>query len=183
MSKPAKQATEMALPICRPFHGLVQVSLFIPSADALGYMLSPAFAGFQSKRTCLRSSERTMVRNTDEARRLLNQFRAADEFGERLECISAHLLKSPYLNNPLGGGPDVQESLVIRFDGFDCVTYVEMVLALAGSRTADEFSDALREMRYIGGKVAWHSRNHYMLDWIKNNQRRGIVKNITNGPP
>ena len=131
----------------------------------------------------MRRTEKITARNTDKASRLLNQFRAANEFGERLERISAHLLESPYLNNPLGGGPDVQESLVIRFDGFDCVTYVEMVLALAGSRTADEFSDALREMRYIDGKVAWHSRNHYMLDWIKNNQRRGIVKNITNGPP
>jgi cell wall-associated NlpC family hydrolase len=122
------------------------------------------------------------MRNTGEANRLLKAFRKVDEPGERLERISAHLLESPYLNNPLGGGPDVQESLVIRFDGFDCVTYVETVLALAGSRAADEFSDALREMRYAGGKVAWHSRNHYMLDWIRNNRRRGIVKNITNGP-
>jgi hypothetical protein len=129
----------------------------------------------------LRQTKRTTAQNTDEANRLLNRFRAANEFGERLERISAHLLASPYLNNPLGG-PDVQESLVIRFDGFDCLTYVETVLALAGSRTADGFSDALREMRYIGGKVAWRSRNHYMLDWIKNNQRGGIVKNLTNGP-
>ncbi|MEN3331152.1 MAG: hypothetical protein V7641_517 [Blastocatellia bacterium] len=113
---------------------------------------------------------------------MLNQFRDADEFGERLERISAHWLESPYLNNPLGGGPEAAESLVVRFDGFDCVTYVETVLALAASRTADEFRDALREMRYRSGKVAWHSRNHYMLDWIKHNRRRGIVKNITNGP-
>src|SRR5947209_3364169 len=164
MSKPAKQATEMArYQSAARCTGWCRFSLFIPSADALGYMLSPAFAGFQSKRTCLRSSERTMVRNTDEARRLLNQFRDANEFGERLERISAHLLESPYLNNPLGGGPDVQESLVIRFDGFDCVTYVETALALAGSRTIDEFCDALREMRYKGGKVDWCSRNHYMV--------------------
>jgi hypothetical protein len=129
----------------------------------------------------LQSTRRTTAQNTGEARRLLNQFRAANEFGERLERISAHLLESPYINNPLGGGPDVQESFVIRFDGFDCVTYVETVLALADSRAADEFSDALRRMRYANGQVNWYSRNHYMLDWIKNNQRRGIVKNITNG--
>lgn len=112
---------------------------------------------------------------------MLNAFRDENDPGTRLERISAHLLESPYLGNPLGGGPEVRESLVIRFDGFDCVTYVETVLALKGARTADEFSDALRLMRYADGTVAWHRRNHYMLDWIKNNQRRGIVKNITKG--
>src|SRR5262249_26215905 len=76
-------------------------------------------------------------------------------------------------------GPDVQESLAIRFDGFDCVTYVETVLALAAAHNEEEFREALREMRYAKGHISWHRRNHYMSDWIKNNQRRGIVKNIT----
>jgi Protein of unknown function (DUF1460) len=129
----------------------------------------------------LRRSEPTSARRTLEVKRLLNAFREVNEPGTRLERISAHLLESPYVSNPLGGGPHERESLVIRSDGFDCVTYVETVLALKDSRTADEFSDALRQMRYAGGKVAWYSRNHYMLDWIKNNQRRGIVKNITMG--
>jgi hypothetical protein len=130
----------------------------------------------------LRRTEPTTARRTPEVKRLLDAFRDVDEPAARLERISAHLLESPYVSNPLGGGPDLPESLVIRFDGFDCVTYVETVLALKDSRAADEFSDALRRMRYRDGEVAWHSRNHYMLDWIKNNQRRGIVRNITAGP-
>jgi hypothetical protein len=71
--------------------------------------------------------------------------------------------------------------MTIRFDGFDCVTYVETALALALSREADQFADALRALRYRDGEVDWRSRNHYMLDWIKANQRRGVVKDITNG--
>ena len=122
------------------------------------------------------------ARRGGEAKSLLNACRDIDEFGRRLERVSAHLLGSPYLNNPLGGGPDEQESLVIRFDGFDCVTYVETALALACARDADQFADRLREMRYSGGKVDWRSRNHYMVEWIKKNQRRGIVKDITDGP-
>jgi N-acetylmuramoyl-L-alanine amidase-like len=129
----------------------------------------------------LRSSEKNKARALARAQRLLDQVRAAG-FGERLERLSSALLESPYLSNPLGGGPGAQESLVIRFDGFDCVTYVETVLALAAAKTADEFSAGLREMRYAEGRVAWRRRNHYMLDWAKNNQRRRIVKNITNGP-
>ena len=127
-------------------------------------------------------TRKTTARDAAETKQLQDQFRHADDLSERLERISAHLLESPYLNNPLGGGPDAQESLVVRFDGFDCVTYVETVLALAQSRSAGEFREALREMRYAGGHISWHSRNHYMLDWIRNNRRRGIVKNVTNGP-
>lgn len=130
----------------------------------------------------MRSPEKTKARDATEAERLLSEVRDTDRLGERLERLSAHMLESPYLSNPLGGGPDAPESLVVRFDGFDCVTYVETVLALAASRNPEQFGDALREMRYAGGKVAWRSRNHYMLDWIKNNQRRGIVKNMTAGP-
>src|SRR5947207_2852700 len=96
--------------------------------------------------------------------------------------VSAQLLDAPYLSNPLGGGPDAAELLAIRFDGFDCVTYVETVLALARSHAVDEFGDALREMRYAGGRVDWRRRNHYMADWVKQNRRRGIVKDITTGP-
>ena len=130
----------------------------------------------------MRQTGKTGARDATEAKRLLDQFRHTAKLGERLEGISACLLGSPYLGNPLGGGPDAAESLVVRFDGFDCVTYVETVLALAQSRSAREFRGALRQMRYAGGHVAWRSRNHYMLDWIGNNRRRGIVKNITNGP-
>lgn len=133
-------------------------------------------------RNRLLRTQKTIARTVGEANHLLNQFRDADDFGDRLERISAHLLESPYLGNPLGGGPDVQETLVIRFDGFDCVTYVETVLALACARNKDEFSDALREMRYAKGEVEWHRRNHYMIDWAKQNQRRGLIKNITGGP-
>lgn len=107
--------------------------------------------------------------------------RGTSDLGERLQRLSARLLELPYLNNPLGGGPDEQEAMTIRFDGFDCVTYVETALALALSGEAGQFADALRGMRYREGRVDWRSRNHYMLDWIKQNQRRGVVKDITGG--
>jgi Protein of unknown function (DUF1460) len=129
----------------------------------------------------LRASKKTKARNLAAAGRLLKEVRDSDELGERLERLSAQLLDAPYLSNPLGG-PDGPEALAIRFDGFDCVTYVETVLALAGSHAVDEFGDALREMRYAGGRVDWRSRNHYMADWLKQNRRRGIVKDITTGP-
>jgi hypothetical protein len=49
MSKPAKQAAEIRrMASVARFTGLRQYSSFIPSTEALGYMPSPAFAGFHA---------------------------------------------------------------------------------------------------------------------------------------
>ena len=40
----------------------------------------------------------------------------------------------------------------------------------------------MREMRYGNGRIDYYHRNHYMLDWVKNNEARGIIKDITTGP-
>ena len=123
----------------------------------------------------------TTTGGTSIARALLEECRSIGDLTERLEAFSSRFLGLPYINNPLGGGPGCQESLVIRFDGYDCVTFIETVLALARSRTESEFVTALRQMRYEGGNLAWHNRNHYMTDWIRKNQDRGLVRDITRG--
>jgi hypothetical protein len=56
------------------------------------------------------------------------------------------------------------------------------VLALALARTLDEFIDGLRRIRYEDGEIDWFRRNHYMVDWVRNNEAGGFVKDITRGP-
>ena len=63
-------------------------------------------------------------------------------------------------------------------DGFDCVTYMETVVALSRAASVDEFIDGLRKIRYAGGQVVWKRRNHYMTDWIRNNARAGAVRRV-----
>jgi hypothetical protein len=112
----------------------------------------------------------------------LDCVKLADTCAERIDCLSARFLGRAYISDPLGGGPDSKEELSLALDGFDCVTYMETVLSLARSRAASEFAGELREMRYRDGLVDWHHRNHYMVDWIANNAKRGIVRDITSGP-
>jgi hypothetical protein len=91
------------------------------------------------------------------------------------------LLGLPYVTSPLVGGPDTPERLVERLNAFDCVTFVESVLALARCRSADGFSEELARLRYHEGRVEWLSRNHYMTLWAERNAAAGCVRILT-GP-
>ncbi len=85
------------------------------------------------------------------------------------------------------------EGLVINFRGLDCVTFVENVLALSrfvreyppallGDRAAAEaaYAALLTEIRYRDGVLSGYpSRLHYFTDWIADNDRRGLVRDIT----
>src|SRR5262245_6228369 len=101
--------------------------------------------------------------------------------GERLERLSGRLLGRPYVVAPLGGGPGRREVLTATLDGFDCVTYVETVLALARSRAPAGFRPWLRRLRYRDGRVGWVTRNHYMTGWARENAARGYVADLTRG--
>lgn len=103
-------------------------------------------------------------------------------FEDRIALGSWFFLSQPYANNPLGGGPQATERFRISFDRFDCVTYIEIVIALARSKTPAAFLRELRGLRYQGGRVDWSQRNHYMIDWLASNRSRGAVKDITRGP-
>jgi hypothetical protein len=118
----------------------------------------------------------------NEVELLLEDARGAGDLGRRIERISGRFLGRPYFENPLVGGPQSPEKLTVSLAGFDCVTYIETAFALACSRSADEFINEMREMRYAGGEIDWYHRNHYMLDWARNNEARGLIKDITGGP-
>ena len=99
----------------------------------------------------------------------------------RVDSISRLFVGRAYLENPLGGGPDQGEVFRCSFDEFDCVTYVEIVLALACSKTASRFSRTLRDLRYLEGNVDWFRRNHFMTEWLRINAKRGVLADITTG--
>ena len=116
-----------------------------------------------------------------EARSILKEVEGEKRLGQRIARVSLYFLGRPYVVAPLEGSPTSHEVFKVSLDGFDCVTYVETVLALAQSRTLDEFIEAMRLMRYEGGEIDWHRRNHYMLDWARNNEARGIIRDLTEG--
>jgi hypothetical protein len=117
-----------------------------------------------------------------EAKRVLEVAAREGELCRRLDSISAYFLARPYIENPLVGGRETPEALSVTLNGFDCVTYIETVLALAVSTTVEAFINRICELRYEGGEIAWTARNHYMIDWARNNRAGGFIENLTEGP-
>ena len=115
------------------------------------------------------------------AERALHGLSRHQSFEARVDAISRLFVDRAYLENPLGGGPDQREVFRCSFDEFDCVTYVEIVLALACSKTTSRFSRTLRDLRYREGSVSWFRRNHFMTDWLRINAARGVLADITMG--
>ncbi len=96
----------------------------------------------------------------------------------RIDVLSRRFLGHRYKANPLIGSADTAEVFTASLDGLDCVTYIEIVLALARASSVNEFVEWLRKIRYEGGRIEWRRRNHYMTSWIRNNVREGIIRPV-----
>lgn len=103
--------------------------------------------------------------------------------GDLIVELGRPFVGEPYTPHTLE--PPGPERLVINLREFDCVTYVESVLALAriirdGRRGFEDFARELRQIRYREGRLAGYpSRLHYFSEWIADNERRGLVRDIT----
>jgi hypothetical protein len=116
-----------------------------------------------------------------EVKRILKPLANQQNPAARIEGISAQFIGCPYTSNSLVGSADIPEQLILKLDAFDCVTYMETVLALALSESAEQFAGNLIRIRYKNGEVEWQKRNHYMVNWWRNNERQGLLQNITRG--
>ena len=131
------------------------------------------------KRTSSRNRHRGL--NKRKVERALSALAGEKGLAARITAASRLFLGQSYVENPLEGGPHSTELLRSSLDRFDCVTYLETVLALARSRTAAMFFRDLRGLRYKAGKVDWFHRNHYMVDWLERNASIGAVRDLTRG--
>ena len=67
----------------------------------------------------------------------------------------------------------------INLKNYDCLSFVETILALSLSRNADEIDLILKGLRY-DGDVDYKNRNHFMISqWIPNAIEKGYLKDIT----
>lgn len=120
--------------------------------------------------------------NKRQVTRLLKRLGSERSIEARVDKASGFFLGHGYAQDPLGGGPGLIEVFRASLESFDCVTYMESVLALAASSNAAEFARHLRQIRYRNGKVDWFERNHYMSAWLANNKRLGTLSDLTRGP-
>lgn len=100
--------------------------------------------------------------------------------GHQIDEVSESYLGRPYVGDPLGEGQGYDNDPLYRFDVFDCVTFVETVLAQAMSLTEESFIKLINEIRYKNAQVTFETRNHFTsVDWIKNNRKNGLIFDVT----
>lgn len=103
--------------------------------------------------------------------------------GEIVQAIADNFLGQPYAEGLLDKSG--AEKLIVTLNKFDCVLFVETVLAIArGVAVKDydyqNFVNRIEEQRYLNGKMnGYCSRLHYFSEWINDNQKRQTVENIT----
>ena len=78
-----------------------------------------------------------------------------------------------------------KEQLVIHLTGLDCTTFLENTLTISRcikkqKTSFEDYQNELTNIRYRDGKLnGYPSRLHYFSDWIYNNSKKGIVKDVT----
>ena len=150
----------------------------------------PSFDPAVSRRTCLRvlaggtlfaAGGPSAFAGEGVIGRLIGESRAYAAISQRLDFISRALLGAKYQAHTLIGGPRRPEKFVVRDDAFDCVTYCEIVLAVAIAHDLGEFETSLRNIRYRDGSVSWERRNHYFYEWCQYNIENNICRPVALG--
>ena len=103
--------------------------------------------------------------------------------GDLVAAMGRSFLGSPYEANTLEESGD--EHLVVNLREFDCVTLCETSLALA--RTIKLHSDSiqgycqqLQLIRYRSGTIkGYASRLHYFSEWISDNEKKNVLRDMT----
>jgi hypothetical protein len=113
--------------------------------------------------------------------RILSRKRT-DTAGSRMLTVGLYFLGAPYAARTLD--PEGPERLVVNLRQFDCFTFVENCVVLSYLSAKETISwgryrEILEGVRYRGGRAGdYASRLHYYCDWLFENRRRGILKDI-----
>ena len=128
--------------------------------------------------TCSPENRAAVLKKIGEIKSISNE-----AYGKELVEIGKTFLGTPYVAQTLEVGDT--ESLVINLQGLDCTTYVENILAFGLLKETSEpnfesFVKTLEKIRYRDGTMdGYGSRLHYFSDWIRENEKKGLVKDIT----
>ena len=108
---------------------------------------------------------------------------AEKTIGDVIAEIGKSFIGTDYLAHGLE--KDGDEQLVINLTGLDCTTFLENSLVLArcikkGKTTFKDYENELQFVRYRDGKIdKYPSRLHYFSDWIYDNVKKGVIKDVT----
>ncbi len=126
----------------------------------------------------------SLSKPNDEVSALLRKIMISEKnIGGVISQIAYSQIGKPYIGGTLD--IDQEEKLIYQFDGYDCLTFVETVLALAritvkNKVTLEAFKHELTSIRYNKGIInGYASRSHYTSEWISSNKQLGIIKDLS----
>jgi hypothetical protein len=115
--------------------------------------------------------------------RALEEEWASLPIGECMGKIGTVFIGTEYVAGTLEGkGPEVCR---VDLTGLDCVTFFENALCLARiiKKGRTDFADFIKELTYTryrkGSLTDYTSRLHYTSDWIYDNEKKRVIKDIT----
>ncbi|MDJ0635722.1 MAG: DUF1460 domain-containing protein [Xenococcaceae cyanobacterium MO_188.B29] len=138
----------------------------------------------------IKNSHKKLEQNADEQKifhqivqNSINHQLSSRSIGEIIQVIAESFLGAKYKAGLLDRYE--RETLVISFREFDCVLFVETVLALSRSIALQDYSyqafeKNIIDRRYWNGNLnGYCSRLHYFSEWIFDNQRRKNLEDIS----
>jgi hypothetical protein len=96
--------------------------------------------------------------------------------------VGSFFKETPYVAHTLETEP---EQLIVNLRELDCTTFAENCLAIvrtikSENPSFEQFTRELQNIRYRNGKIdGYISRIHYFSDWIFENDKRGLVKDMS----
>jgi hypothetical protein len=106
-----------------------------------------------------------------------------EPLGDVIAAIGKSFIGTAYAGQTLER--EGTETLVINLSAFDCTTFLENTLAISRcikekKTSFKDFTGELTKIRYREGIInEYPSRLHYFSDWIFDNEKKGIVQNIS----
>jgi hypothetical protein len=133
----------------------------------------------------------TVFKGQDQFNRLVAKARAGNwkdlPIGERTAAVGQALVGTRYKHFTLEIDNRI-ESPSVNFQGMDCWTFFEIALSFArmlnepeSNWTSERLLHYIELDRYRGGECTgeYLSRLHYLEDWLYDNDRRGLVVDLT----
>jgi hypothetical protein len=113
---------------------------------------------------------------------LIKAVTVCKDFQDRIDFFSQAFLDHPYLNGALGEGESAEfdQQPLYRTDYFDCLTYVNTVLALALSNNLEVFCRNILRLNYRDSRPLYENRYHFTsIDWNAAHEKSGLFSDIT----
>jgi hypothetical protein len=133
----------------------------------------------------------TVFKGQDQFNRLVAKAKAGNwkalPIGERTAAVGQALVGTRYKHFTLEIDNRI-ESPSVNFQGMDCWTFFEIALSFArmlnepeSNWTPERLLHYIELDRYRGGECTgeYLSRLHYLEDWLYDNDRRGLVEDLT----